>query len=52
MYAENSLAIINEENETLSLKTLNARLQEIEKDTKRKRIEKVIKKVYKLQALI
>ena len=48
MYAENSLGIINEENKTLFLKTLNTRLKEIEKDTKRKRVEKVISKVNKL----
>lgn len=47
MYAENTLAIINEVHRVLFLHTLNARLDEIESDTKRKRVEKVIKKLQK-----
>jgi hypothetical protein len=47
MYAENALPIINEKNKNIFIKTLTARLGEIEKDTKRARVEKVIKKVQK-----
>jgi hypothetical protein len=45
MYAENAMPIINKTNKTLFITTLQARLSEIEKDTKRIRVEKVIKKV-------
>ena len=45
MYAENALPIINEKNKNTFLKTLTARLPDIEKETKRKRVEKVIKKL-------
>jgi hypothetical protein len=45
MYAENAVPIINANNKTLFAKTLTSRLKDIEKDTKRKRVEKVIKKV-------
>ncbi len=45
MYAERALPIINDKNKTLFTKTLTSRLDDIEKDTKRKRVEKVIKKV-------
>ena len=44
MYAENALPIINEKNKTTFIKTLSSRLADIEKDTKRIRVEKVIKK--------
>jgi len=44
MYAENAIPIINDKNKKLFIKTLSSRLDEIEKDTKRKRVEKVIKK--------
>jgi hypothetical protein len=47
MYAENALPIINEKNKNTFLKTLTARLGDIEKDTKRIRVEKVIKKLMK-----
>jgi len=47
MYAENALPIINEKNKTAFIKTLSARLADIEKDTKRIRVEKVIKKLTK-----
>ncbi len=44
MYAEKSIPIINEKNKALFVKTLSSRLNDIKKDTKRKRVEKVIKK--------
>jgi hypothetical protein len=47
MYAENALPIINDKNKNVFIKTLTARLGEIEKDTKRVRVEKVIKKLMK-----
>nr|WP_299487141.1 hypothetical protein [uncultured Allomuricauda sp.] len=43
MYAERSIPIINDKNKTLFVKTLRSRLNDIEKETKRKRVEKVIK---------
>lgn len=45
MYAENTLPVINENNKAEFIKTLSARLPEIEKETKRARVEKVIKKL-------
>jgi hypothetical protein len=45
MYAENALPVINGTNKAAFIKTLQARLPEIEKDTKRIRLEKVIKKL-------
>ncbi len=45
MYAEKALPIINDKNKVLFIKTLTSRLGDIEKDTKRIRVEKVIKKV-------
>ena len=47
MYAEKSLPIITDKNKTKFIHTLTSRLGEIEKDTKRLRVEKVIKKVNK-----
>jgi hypothetical protein len=47
MYAENALPIISDKNRAAFVKTLASRLHEIEKETKRLRIEKVIKKVNK-----
>lgn len=44
-YAEDALPVINEKNKKSVVKTLTSRLSEIEKDTKRKRVEKVIKKL-------
>jgi len=44
-YAENAVGIINAKNKTEFIKLLQSRLSEIEKDTKRKRVEKVIKKL-------
>jgi hypothetical protein len=45
MYAENALPVVNEANKSVFIKTLTARLDEIEKETKRARVEKVIKKL-------
>lgn len=45
MYAENALPVIDESNKAVFIKTLTARLNEIEKGTKRARVEKVIKKL-------
>ena len=47
MYAEIALSIINDKNKAAFIKTLNSRLPDIEKDTKRIRVEKVIKKLNK-----
>ncbi|WP_256762112.1 hypothetical protein [Cohnella sp. WQ 127256] len=47
MYAENAISIVNDNNKDLFIKTLCSRLDDIEKDTKRKRVEKVIKKLAK-----
>ena len=44
MYAEKAMPVINDNNKLLFIKTLVSRLDDIEKDTKRKRVEKVIKK--------
>ena len=43
MYAERAMSVINEKNKALFIKTLKGRLGDIEKDTKRKRVEKIIK---------
>jgi hypothetical protein len=45
MYAENAIPVVCKKNKKLFIKTLNSRLDEIEKETKRKRVEKVIKKL-------
>jgi hypothetical protein len=47
MYAENVLPIISDKYKSTVIKTLTKRLGEIEKETKRKRVEKVIKKLGK-----
>lgn len=44
MYAENAMPIINHTNKEIFIKTLTSRLDDFEKETKRKRVEKVIKK--------
>jgi hypothetical protein len=44
MYAEKAASIVNEMNKRHFVKTLSARLKEIDIDSKRKRVEKVIKK--------
>ncbi|MDR6785655.1 hypothetical protein ABIE26_004365 [Pedobacter africanus] len=46
MYAENAVPVINESNKAVFIKTLNSRIDEIEKESKRKRVEKVIKKLF------
>jgi len=48
MYAENALPIITTENKERFVKTLRLRLDEIEKDSARKRLEKIIKKLLQL----
>jgi hypothetical protein len=45
MYAENAIPIIKEKNKALFTETLLNRLIEIEKDSKRKRVEKVINRL-------
>lgn len=47
MYAENALPVINAGNKTLFVKVLSERLGDIEKESKRARVEKVIRKVSK-----
>ena len=47
MYAENAVPIINAANRNRFIQILSSRLDEIEKESKRKRVEKVIKKVQK-----
>jgi hypothetical protein len=47
MYAENALPIINAKNKTIFINTVTSRLPDIEKDSKRTRVEKVIKKLSK-----
>lgn len=48
MYAENTLPIINNENKMVFINTLISRVNGIEKESKRSRVEKVIQKVSKL----
>lgn len=47
MYAENAKPIVNAKNKEVFITTLSARLNEIDKESKRKRVEKVIKQVSK-----
>lgn len=47
MYAENAVPVVNQKNKAAFIKTLSSRLGDIEKDTKRARVEKVIKKLTK-----
>ena len=47
MYAENALPIINGKNKALFIKTLSMRIDEVEKESKKKRIEKVMNKITK-----
>jgi len=47
MYAERALPIIRDSNRKVFVKTLLSRLDEIQKDTQKIRIEKVIKKINK-----
>ena len=44
MYAERAMAIINDNNKNIFIKTLSSRLEDIDKESKRKRIQRVIKK--------
>ncbi|QQS36021.1 MAG: hypothetical protein IPM56_17565 [Ignavibacteriales bacterium] len=44
MYAERAMPIIDDNNKSLFIKTLSSRLVDIDKESKRKRIERVIKK--------
>ena len=48
MYAENAFPVITDQNKSTFIRTLRSRLGEIEKDTKRLRVERVIKKVNKM----
>ncbi len=48
MYAENAVPVVNAKNMSTFIKTLQLRVPEIEKDSKRARVEKVIKRVQKL----
>jgi hypothetical protein len=45
MYAERAMPIINDKNKTQFIKVLHTRLPDIERDTMRRRIEKVLKKI-------
>lgn len=45
MYAEQAIPIINNSNKVRFLATLTARLDDIEKETKKARVQKVIKKI-------
>lgn len=49
MYAENALPVITKNTKTLFINTLTERLGEIEKESKRLRVEKVIKKAAKVE---
>ncbi len=45
MYAENAISIIDDQNKQQFIRTLRKRIPDIEKETKIKRVEKVIKKI-------
>jgi len=45
MYAEQALPVIDHENKAKFIKVLQERLPEVEKDAKKKRIEKILKKL-------
>ena len=47
MYAENAIPVVNATNRDAFVRVLGSRLDEIEKESKKKRVEKVIKKVSK-----
>jgi hypothetical protein len=47
MYAENALPIIDDKNKATFINTLRSRLDDFEKESKRKRVEKVLKKLSK-----
>ena len=48
MYAERSLPIINPTNKAKFLQVLSERLEDFEKESRRKRVEKVIRKLEKI----
>jgi hypothetical protein len=48
MYAENAMPVINDGNKAAFIKTLESRLDDIEKESKRNRVEKVIRKLQKI----
>ncbi len=48
MYAEKALTVINTSNKSIFIKSLHSRLADIDKESKRKRIEAVLRKVQKL----
>jgi hypothetical protein len=45
MYAEKAMPIINDKNKVVFIKTLTSRLDSVKKETKRKRVQKVIEKL-------
>ncbi len=45
MYAERAIPVVTTENKTRFISVLSSRLNEIEKESKRKRVEKVIQKI-------
>jgi hypothetical protein len=47
MYAENAAPVINAKNKAAFIKALQSRLDEMEKESKKKRVEKVINKINK-----
>lgn len=49
MYAENALPVVNGKNKQEFIRTLTSRLDEIEKETKKARAQKVIKKAEKIK---
>ena len=48
-YAEDSLPLINATNKDIFMKTLSTRMKDMDVETKRKRLEKVIRKVNKIK---
>lgn len=51
MYAELAMPIITEKNKQIFVQTIVSRLNDMEKESKRKRVEKVIKKLSNIQNL-
>jgi len=49
MYAERAMAVINKQNKDAFVKTLTGRLPDMEKESKRKRVEKVLKQCEKVK---
>jgi len=45
MYAENALPVIGEKNKAIFVRTLVLGLNDLEKESKRKRVEKILKKL-------